>query len=105
MEVWQFIRTDRHPLGTSDLVIAKGMVVNDSLGLYTRFKQGLYGAKNLAQALCYAPGPVLCRIELEGDTFRGERFVVTPGMIAAEKMYYKQVVDITDFLYRYKLHR
>ena len=66
MKAWHFLRADRrlaYPPRTPVLIGQKITVDPDKLELCT---YGLHASIRALDALCYAPGPIICRVELGG---------------------------------------
>jgi len=66
MKAWHFIREDKK-LGYSDNRIVKTGRTYKCKGALVLCENGLHGSKRLIDALYYAPGPILCRVELSGE--------------------------------------
>jgi len=81
IKAWHFAASDRK-LGYGDgRLIVKGRTLK-----YTGkepielCKRGLHGSERILDALYYAPGEIICRVELSGDIIRG-----TDKIVATER--------------------
>jgi len=71
MKAWHFLRKDRC-LGYGDnreVIAGETYTVDGPSELCVR---GLHGSKRPLDALKYAPGPVVCRVEIGGDVVEGD---------------------------------
>ena len=67
---WHFIRRDCC-LGHDD---GRQVVVGETLthdGKLEMCQSGLHASSNIMDALCYAPGPVICCVEMRGQVIKG----------------------------------
>ena len=71
MKAWHFITKDRK-LGYSDNRIVKTGRTYKCKGPLVLCENGLHGSKHLIDALYYAPGPILCRVELSGEIIHSD---------------------------------
>ena len=58
-------------------------------------KYGLHGSVKCLDALCYAPGPIIWRVELNGDIIEGD------DKIVASERTYIDWIDATDVLRKF----
>ena len=75
VKAWHFLREDRC-LGYGDnreVIAGETYTVDGPSELCVR---GLHGSKRPLDALRYAPGPVVCRVEIGGDVVEGDDKIV-----------------------------
>ena len=70
MKAWHFLCEDRRTQHTGELVEA-GTVLRASAKPLRLCAYGLHASEKALDALHFAPGPVVCRVELSGDILRG----------------------------------
>lgn len=92
MKAWHFLRADRrlaYPPRTPVLIGQKIAVDPDKLELC---KYGLHASIRALDALGYAPGPIICRVELGG------RILTSSDKVCASERTVIAMVDATDTL-------
>ncbi len=60
-------------------------------------KYGLHASAHVFDALRYAPGPILCRVELGGEILRA------PDKVCAERRTVLEMRDVSDDLHRFAI--
>ncbi len=88
---WHFIRDDGRTQYGSILVKAGQTYSTDSKTILC--EQGFHASERLLDALGYAPGAMLCRVELWGDLKRGR------DKIVAQNRHVQWMLDVTRLLH------
>ena len=66
IKAWHFVADDRMLAHQPGLEVAPGYIYSED-GPIVICESGLHGSRNLLDALNYAPGSYLCRVEMWGD--------------------------------------
>lgn len=90
---WHFIRDDGRTAHGDILVEAGQTYSTDSKTILC--EQGFHASERLLDALGYAPGAMLCRVELWGDLKRGR------DKIVAQNRHVQWMLDITRLLHEF----
>ena len=86
IKAWHFLQDDyRIQFGTKEKVKAGSLLVEHG-------KWGLHASRNLLDALTYAPGNILCRVELRGT------IIESSDKLVASRRYVEWTLDATDLL-------
>ena len=94
MKAWHFLRADKR-LGYND-----GRLVRVGHTFKTDEKprmcqSGFHASVNIMDALNYAPGPIICRVELSGDIIKGDA-----KCVASERTVIA-MADVTNVLHEF----
>jgi hypothetical protein len=75
MKAWHFLKADRRlRFGTQEVVEAGKTYAAE--GPIRMCKNGMHGSERILDALTYAPGPIVCRVEIDGEIqFGGDKLV------------------------------
>ncbi len=95
MKAWYFSTIDKKLRYGDDREIAIG-VTHEVEGKPFLCNYGLHGSHLLLDALSYAPGPVVWRVELSGEMEVG-----VDKIAAQERTYLSGGIDITDILWKF----
>ena len=71
MLAWHFLSEDKR-LGYDDGRVVEVGVPLECEGDLALCKNGMHGSVRLIDALSYASGPIVCRVEIEGDVIEGD---------------------------------
>jgi hypothetical protein len=71
MKAWHFLPADRRLRWGDGRRVRRGHVAKVD-GPVVLCDHGLHASTNILDALCYAPGPILCRVDVRGDIVRGD---------------------------------
>jgi len=66
MKAWHFVGEDKR-LGYGDNRMVKVGKTYIAKGPLEMCKNGMHGSRRILDALRYAPGPIICRVELSGE--------------------------------------
>ena len=91
MQAWYFAAEDRKLRHDDGRLVEKG-VTHEVDCKPVLCEKGLHASKRILDALSYAPGPILCRVELGGVIVYGNDKSV------ATKRTYIEIIDATDLL-------
>lgn len=95
MKAWYFSTADKKLRYGDKREIAVG-VIHEIEGNPVLCEHGLHGSVDILDALGYAPGPVIWRVELSGNMDKGD------DKIAAQKRtYLSGGIDISDVLHKF----
>lgn len=94
MKAWHFIRKDRLLDHGDGRVVVPGETLRHE-GRLELCRAGLHGSMRPLDALDYAPGPIVCRVELGGEIVRGGAKVV------ASERTVLWMADATDVLRKF----
>ncbi len=95
MKAWYFSTIDKKLRYGDDREIAIG-VTHEIERTPRLCEQGLHGSRLLLDALSYAPGPVIWRVELSGEMHRG-----ADKTAAQKRTYLAGGIDITHILWKF----
>lgn len=93
---WHFLREDCKMRFNHGITIKPGVEYEAKLPLIM-CKNGLHASEQIIDALCCAPGPVVCRVELSG------RMIKNNDKICAEKRKVLWMYDVTNVLHEFAL--
>jgi hypothetical protein len=71
MQAWHFLSEDKR-LGFDDGRLVEVGVPLECEGILELCSNGMHGSVRLIDALCYADGPIVCRVEIEGHVIEGD---------------------------------
>jgi len=70
MQAWHFLSEDKR-LGFDDGRLVEVGVPLECEGILELCENGMHGSVRLIDAIHYAKGPIVCRVEIEGDVIEG----------------------------------
>jgi len=91
---WHFLRADRK-LGYEDGRLAEEGVTHEVAGDIALCKRGLHASIRAIDALQYAPGSVVARVELSGAIIHGD------DKLVASHRKYLRIIDATELLFEF----
>ena len=91
---WHFLQDDCKMRFNSDITVKPGVEYKATLPLIM-CENGLHASERIIDALNYAPGPVVCRVELSGEMIKDE------DKICAENRKVLWMYDATNVLHEF----
>ena len=91
---WHFLAADKR-LGYDDGRVARKGVTHRVTGEIALCKFGLHASVRAIDALQYAPGPVVARVEMSGEIIHGD------DKLVASARKYLHIIDATDLLFEF----
>lgn len=94
MKAWHFLPNDRHlQFGSRELItVGKKLETRNEIGMYD---YGFSASKNILDALSYAPGSIVCRVEI------GNEIIHHPDKLVASERTVLWMYDATAVLYKF----
>ena len=71
MKAWHFLRENRKLRYDDNRIVESGETYTAPEGDLVLCRHGMHGSKDLLDALDYAPGPIVCRVNITGEILEG----------------------------------
>jgi len=76
MKAWHFLAEDQKLRYGDNRIVESGETYTAPEGDLVLCRHGMHGSKDLLDALYYAPGPIVCRVNITGEIQEGDDKIV-----------------------------